>query len=87
MRMASWSWGGRPHAGLISPCGREAAPLAVTDPGRGTLELIRRLAFGEPLPAPAGVGMGFSPPRWLLGSDRVRVEVDGIGAIDNESRS
>jgi 2-keto-4-pentenoate hydratase/2-oxohepta-3-ene-1,7-dioic acid hydratase in catechol pathway len=54
MRMASWSWGGRPHAGLISPCGREATPLAVADPERGTLELVRRLAFGEPLPPAAG---------------------------------
>ena len=28
MRIASWSWGGRPHAGLISPDGTEATPLA-----------------------------------------------------------
>ena len=32
---------------------------------------------------PAGVGMGFSPPRWLKAGDVVRVEVDGIGAIEN----
>ncbi len=32
---------------------------------------------------PAGVGMGFSPPRWLRAGDVVRVEIDGIGAIEN----
>ena len=32
---------------------------------------------------PAGVGMGFSPPRWLQPGDRFRIEVEGIGAIDN----
>ena len=32
---------------------------------------------------PSGVGMGFGPPKWLQAGDRFRVEVDGIGAIDN----
>lgn len=32
---------------------------------------------------PAGVGMGFSPPKWLRAGDRFRIEIDGIGAIDN----
>ena len=32
---------------------------------------------------PAGVGMGFSPPRWLGPGDVVRIEIDGIGAIEN----
>jgi 2-keto-4-pentenoate hydratase/2-oxohepta-3-ene-1,7-dioic acid hydratase in catechol pathway len=32
---------------------------------------------------PAGVGMGFTPPRWLKAGDVVRVEIDGIGAIEN----
>jgi 2-keto-4-pentenoate hydratase/2-oxohepta-3-ene-1,7-dioic acid hydratase in catechol pathway len=32
---------------------------------------------------PAGVGMGFEPPRWLREGDVVRVEIDGIGAIEN----
>jgi 2-keto-4-pentenoate hydratase/2-oxohepta-3-ene-1,7-dioic acid hydratase in catechol pathway len=31
----------------------------------------------------AGVGMGFKPPRYLRSGDVVRVEVDGIGAIEN----
>jgi 2-keto-4-pentenoate hydratase/2-oxohepta-3-ene-1,7-dioic acid hydratase in catechol pathway len=32
---------------------------------------------------PAGVGMGFDPPRFLKGGDVVRVEIDGIGALEN----
>jgi 2-keto-4-pentenoate hydratase/2-oxohepta-3-ene-1,7-dioic acid hydratase in catechol pathway len=32
---------------------------------------------------PAGVGMGLTPPRWLNHGDVVRVEIDGIGAIEN----
>jgi len=32
---------------------------------------------------PSGVGMGFSPPRWLGPGDVVRIEIDGIGAIEN----
>lgn len=32
---------------------------------------------------PAGVGMGMQPPHWLRAGDVVRVEVDGIGAIEN----
>jgi 2-keto-4-pentenoate hydratase/2-oxohepta-3-ene-1,7-dioic acid hydratase in catechol pathway len=31
----------------------------------------------------AGVGMGFSPPRWLKRGDVVRIEADGLGAIEN----
>jgi 2-keto-4-pentenoate hydratase/2-oxohepta-3-ene-1,7-dioic acid hydratase in catechol pathway len=32
---------------------------------------------------PAGVGMGMDPPRYLKAGDVVRVEIDGIGAIEN----
>src|SRR5436190_1958183 len=32
---------------------------------------------------PSGVGMGFSPPRWLVSGDVVRIEIDGIGVIEN----
>ena len=32
---------------------------------------------------PAGVGMGFKPPRWLGAGDVVRVGIDGLGAIEN----
>ena len=32
----------------------------------------------------AGVGMGFKPPRWLGAGDAVRIEIEGIGAIENK---
>ncbi len=32
---------------------------------------------------PAGVGMGLTPPRYLKTGDVVRVEIDGIGSIEN----
>ena len=32
---------------------------------------------------PAGVGMGFNPPKWLKSGDVMRIEIDGIGAIEN----
>jgi 2-keto-4-pentenoate hydratase/2-oxohepta-3-ene-1,7-dioic acid hydratase in catechol pathway len=54
MRIASWSWGGRSHVGLISPDGNEATPLAVADAERGALSIIRALADGQALPAAVG---------------------------------
>jgi len=32
---------------------------------------------------PVGVGIGFKPPRYLQAGDLVRIEIDGIGAIEN----
>ncbi|MNN54511.1 Ureidoglycolate lyase [compost metagenome] len=32
---------------------------------------------------PGGIGGGFKPPRWLREGDRVRVEIDALGAIEN----
>lgn len=32
---------------------------------------------------PAGVGMGLNPPQYLKTGDIVRIEIDGIGAIEN----
>ena len=33
---------------------------------------------------PAGVGMGMKPPRYLKAGDVVRVEIEGLGAIENK---
>lgn len=33
--------------------------------------------------SPAGVGMGFKPPRYLKSGDVVRVEIEGLGSIEN----
>ena len=35
---------------------------------------------------PVGVGIGFKPPRYLKAGDVVRVEIDGIGVLENPVR-
>ena len=32
---------------------------------------------------PAGVGASFDPPRWLVPGDTVRIEVEGVGRLEN----
>ncbi len=32
---------------------------------------------------PAGVGMGMQPQTWLKAGDTVRIEIDGIGVLEN----
>lgn len=32
---------------------------------------------------PAGVGMGFNPPRYIAKGDVIRIEIDGVGSIEN----
>ena len=32
---------------------------------------------------PAGVGIGFKPPKYLQAGDRVRIEIGGIGVLEN----
>ena len=32
---------------------------------------------------PVGVGIGFQPPKYLKSGDRVRIEIDGIGVLEN----
>jgi 2-keto-4-pentenoate hydratase/2-oxohepta-3-ene-1,7-dioic acid hydratase in catechol pathway len=35
---------------------------------------------------PAGVGIGFKPPRFLAKGDMISMEVDGIGRLTNPVR-
>ena len=35
---------------------------------------------------PVGVGIGFKPPKYLRAGDVVRVEIDGIGSLENPVR-
>jgi 2-keto-4-pentenoate hydratase/2-oxohepta-3-ene-1,7-dioic acid hydratase in catechol pathway len=35
---------------------------------------------------PAGVGIGFKPPKYLMPGDVVRIEIEGIGILENEFR-
>ena len=44
-----------------------------------TLEPGDLIATGTPV----GVGLGFTPPRFLKAGDRVRIEVDRIGTLEN----
>jgi 2-keto-4-pentenoate hydratase/2-oxohepta-3-ene-1,7-dioic acid hydratase in catechol pathway len=32
---------------------------------------------------PGGVGIGFDPPKYLRAGDKVRIEIDGIGVLEN----
>ena len=32
---------------------------------------------------PVGVGIGYKPPKYLKSGDRVRIEIDGIGVLEN----
>jgi 2-keto-4-pentenoate hydratase/2-oxohepta-3-ene-1,7-dioic acid hydratase in catechol pathway len=45
-----------------------------------TLEVGDVIAMGTP----EGVAMGFDPPKWLKVGDRVRIEIDSIGTIEQE---
>lgn len=36
---------------------------------------------------PSGVGIGFTPPRWLKPGDFVRIEISGIGVLENPVRA
>ena len=57
----------------------------------GVAEVIAELSRGMTLKAgtiiamgtPAGVGMGFEPPKYLACGDVVRCEIDGIGVLEN----
>ncbi|MFR6425609.1 MAG: fumarylacetoacetate hydrolase family protein [Oscillospiraceae bacterium] len=35
---------------------------------------------------PAGVGMGFDPPKWLHPGDEVACSIEGIGTLTNTVR-
>ena len=57
----------------------------------GIEDVVSELSAGMTLKAgtivamgtPAGVGMGFTPPRFLKKQDIVRCEADGIGSLTN----
>ncbi len=62
-------------ADLIFPCAEMVAYLTTVFP----LEPGDVLSTGTP----SGVGMGFRPPRWLRPGDRVRIEIEGVGVLEN----
>ncbi|MGE0799935.1 MAG: fumarylacetoacetate hydrolase family protein [Lautropia sp.] len=56
MKLATFRWGGRRHAGLVDEDRRSVTPLAFGEHGerRGALAAIESLAQGRPLPRPSG---------------------------------
>ena len=71
----------------MASCARTPIPLLIFD----IPTIIATLSAGITLQpgdiiatgTPAGVGIGFDPPKYLKGGDVVRVEIDGIGALEN----
>ncbi len=80
LRIRTWVSGDLRQEGtagqMVHPIGQQIAHLTAAF----TLEPGDVLFTGTP----AGVGAGFDPPRFLAVGDRVRIEIDGIGAIENE---
>jgi 2-keto-4-pentenoate hydratase/2-oxohepta-3-ene-1,7-dioic acid hydratase in catechol pathway len=64
-----------PTSGMIFSVAEQIATLSTAC----TLEPGDIIATGTP----AGVGIVRQPPRWLVPGDTVRVEIDGIGALEN----
>jgi 2-keto-4-pentenoate hydratase/2-oxohepta-3-ene-1,7-dioic acid hydratase in catechol pathway len=60
MRLASWRWGGRMHAGIVNAATQEVVPLAVSRPELGALELIERFVAGDALPKESGARLPLS---------------------------
>jgi len=62
MRLATFRWGGRRHAGLVTDDLKSVVPLALGAHGesRGALAVIERLAAGEPLPEVAGAPLALT---------------------------
>jgi hypothetical protein len=54
MRLASWSWGGQSHIGIVSAQGHEVTALDTSDAAAGVLSLIERMVQGDSLPAAKG---------------------------------
>ena len=93
LKIATYWWGGRRHVGRLSADGKDVQPLALGECAgrRGALALIEAISAGITLRpgdiiatgTPSGVGIGFTPPRFLKPGDRVRIEIDGVGVLEN----
>ena len=79
MRIATYWWGGRRHVGRLSADGKDVVPLALDEHARTAGAPADIIATGTP----SGVGIGFNPPKYLQRGDRVRIEIDGIGVLEN----
>lgn len=79
LRIRTWVNGELRQDGSTAEMIFNCAELVSDLSQRCTLEPGDVLSIGSP----AGVGGLHKPPAWLRAGDRVRVEIDGIGAIDN----
>ncbi|HXD43386.1 MAG TPA: fumarylacetoacetate hydrolase family protein [Ramlibacter sp.] len=74
--------------------GEERQNASTTDLIFGIPALIETLSAGITLypgdviatGTPVGVGIGFKPPKYLKAGDTVRIEIDGIGVLENPVR-
>jgi 2-keto-4-pentenoate hydratase/2-oxohepta-3-ene-1,7-dioic acid hydratase in catechol pathway len=78
-RVRGWVNGELRQDGLTKDLIHDIATLIETCSRGITLHPGDVIATGTP----AGVGMGLKPPQWLRNGDVVRIEIDGIGAIEN----
>jgi 2-keto-4-pentenoate hydratase/2-oxohepta-3-ene-1,7-dioic acid hydratase in catechol pathway len=62
VRLATFRWGGRRQAGVVSPDGRSVTPLSAGERAerRGALAVVEMLAQGEPMPRAAGAKLPLS---------------------------
>ena len=72
MRIATYRHQNRRAVGRLSRDGQalEAFALGAEEERRGAL-------------APAGVGIGFNPPKYLRPGDVVRIEIAGVRVLEN----
>jgi 2-keto-4-pentenoate hydratase/2-oxohepta-3-ene-1,7-dioic acid hydratase in catechol pathway len=78
-RVRGWVNGALRQDGLVKDMIHDIPTLIETCSRGITLYPGDVIATGTP----AGVGMGLKPPQWLKHGDVVRIEIDGIGVIEN----
>jgi hypothetical protein len=98
MRLATFRGNGHRQVGRLTGDGQAIEPfdLAAEIADAGLFALIDKLppTAGAAIPldqvrleaatgTPAGVGIGFDPPKFLKAGDVVRIEIGGIGVLEN----
>jgi 2-keto-4-pentenoate hydratase/2-oxohepta-3-ene-1,7-dioic acid hydratase in catechol pathway len=79
LRLRTWVNGELRQEGCTSEMIFDLPALIETVSAATTLRAGDLIVTGTP----AGVGAGFNPPRFLAPGDVVRIEIEGIGALEN----
>ncbi|MFN7633207.1 MAG: fumarylacetoacetate hydrolase family protein, partial [Acetobacteraceae bacterium] len=79
LRLSTWVNGELRQDVLVADLIFDIPALIATISAGITLEPGDIIATGTPV----GVGIGFTPPRYLVAGDRVRITVTGIGTLEN----